>query len=183
MTQYALFDPTQPAPQPVTGWYDTDVFNYPNLPPSTNLLVVTGEQWADRLTDPSAWAVPVGVLVAAAVPAPTAAQLAAQAYAAFVAGGLTVTSTATPALSGVYAIDQQSQSDIATEAQFISTFAEFTTGATTNLPWPMPDGSIVVFPTPAQFLSIAKVAGQAVAAAKLAAAQSLPMPAATATIP
>jgi hypothetical protein len=126
-----------------------------------------------------------GTAFAAPPPPPpqTPAQIAALAYAAFVANGLSVTSTGSPALSGLYAIDDVSQTDIATEAQFISTFAEFTTGATTNLPWPMPNGAIMIFPTTTAFLSFAKVAAQAVAAAKFALAQSAAMPAATATIP
>jgi hypothetical protein len=64
MTQYAQFDPTQPAPQLVTGWYDTAVLAYPNLPPATNLLEVTTEQWVARLENPSGWAVNDGQLVA-----------------------------------------------------------------------------------------------------------------------
>jgi hypothetical protein len=104
-------------------------------------------------------------------------------YGAFIAGGLTVTSTATPALNGVYPIDAQTQVDISTEAAFISTFGEFTSGGTSNLPWTLANGALVTFPTTAEFLSFAKAAGQTVAAAKLAAAQGSPMPSSSIAIP
>jgi hypothetical protein len=147
------------------------VFGYDTADPAQAALIAaaTAAGWTD--------------VTASWPPAPTAAQIAMTAYAAFVAGGLSVTSTGTPALSGLYAIDSQSQVDIAAEAQFVSTFAEFTTGTTTNLPWPMPSGGVVLFPATAAFLSFAKAAAQAVAAAKLALFQLAAMPAATATIP
>jgi hypothetical protein len=62
MAQYALFDHTTSAPAPVLGWYDTGVFTYPSLPDSSDLLALTSEQWAARLT--GHWAVSNGVLVA-----------------------------------------------------------------------------------------------------------------------
>lgn len=117
-----------------------------------------------------------------APPAPTAAQVAATAYAAFIADGLNVTSTGTSALNGVYPIDASSQQDIATEAQFISTFSEFTNGTTTNLLWQLRNGNPVTFPTTAEFMAYAKVAAQTVAAAKLAVAQAAAMPPASVTI-
>lgn len=69
MPKYARFDPASPAPQPVTGWYDTDALDYPDLPPAANLLEIKQEQWDARLTTPF---VKNGALVAAQ--APTAAQ-------------------------------------------------------------------------------------------------------------
>jgi hypothetical protein len=116
-------------------------------------------------------------------PGPTAGEIALAAYAAFIAGGLTIISTGTPAISGTYSIDATVLGDITDEAQFISTFAEFTTGSTTNLPWPMPNGTTVIFPTTAAFLAFTKAAGQAAAAAKMAVATASAMPSATVTIP
>ena len=55
MTKYARFDHTKPEPQPVTGWYDTEMHNYPNLPAAADLLALTDAQWAARLPNPSGW--------------------------------------------------------------------------------------------------------------------------------
>lgn len=115
-----------------------------------------------------------------AIPAELVSQAA---YQAFIGGGLTVTSTGTSALNGVYAIDPASQANIATEAQFISTFAEFTNGETTNLSYPLMNGTLVAFPTTTEFMAFAKMVAQTVASAKLAMAQNAAMPSANVTIP
>ena len=115
-------------------------------------------------------------------PTPTLAQAAA----ALVAAGLTVTSTSTPALNGVYNVQSGvsfGQQDIATEAQFISTFSEFSNGTTTALVWPLLSGTSVTFTSTAAFLAFAKAVAQFIAAAKLAVATSASLPAAAATIP
>ena len=189
MPQYAYYNSTIPAPSPVLGWYDTDEFQYPSLPASSDLLAVSAAEWSARLSNPSGWAVESSALVAYTPPAPslTPAQTAAADYAAFIAVGLTVTSTGTPALNGVYAIDPNSQANISAEAQFVGTFSEFTNGSTTALVWQLQNGSFVTFPSTMEFTAFAKVAAQIVAAAKLAAAQiaagqSATMPAPSATI-
>jgi hypothetical protein len=118
-------------------------------------------------------------------PAAPAAPTLAQQAAALIANGLTITSAGTPALDGVYTMQSGvpfGQEDIATEAQFISTYSEFTNGATTNLTWPLLSGASVTFPTTAEFLAFAKSAGQFVAAVKLAVAQGGTLPPATAQI-
>jgi hypothetical protein len=61
MTQYASFDHTVSDPKPVKGWYDTGALTYPSLPASADLLELTSEQWAARLT--GQWAVSGGALV------------------------------------------------------------------------------------------------------------------------
>ncbi|HQU16614.1 MAG TPA: hypothetical protein PLO69_11005 [Gammaproteobacteria bacterium] len=181
--QYAFFNLVGAAPWPVLGWYDTDVLEYATLPPASQLLPLTAAQWSARLT--GQWAVSGGALVAYTPPAPTLtpAQAAAAAYAAFIAAGLTVTSTATPALNGVYAIDPGTQSEMQVEANFIAQFAEFTNGTTSNLVWPLANGTLVTFPTTASFLALVKAAGQQVAAAKVAVMQgSTVMPSGTASL-
>ena len=121
-----------------------------------------------------------------APPAPPAPTLAQQAAAA-IAAGLTITSTSTPALNGTYAVASGvpfGREDIGTEAQFVSTFSEFTNG-TTTLDWPLIDGkTFVTFPTTASFMAFAKAAAQFYAACKAVAATGAgSLPAASATIP
>ena len=71
--QYAQYNPAL-LPAPVLGWYDTAEFDYPTLPPSTDLLALTPAQWAERTS--GQWAVSNGALVAYVPPviAPTLAQ-------------------------------------------------------------------------------------------------------------
>ena len=69
MPQFAHFDPTATAPQPVTGWFDTDLIRYPTMPPAAELLAVSSDQWQQRLANPSGWVVQNGALASA----PTAA--------------------------------------------------------------------------------------------------------------
>jgi hypothetical protein len=70
MPQYAAFDHTQPAPQPVIGWYDTDRFKYKSPPDAADLLELTPEQWSAHFAAPSHWQVNDGVLEAIAPPVP-----------------------------------------------------------------------------------------------------------------
>ena len=128
------------------------------------------------VTIPSGTTVAVGWTYASgtftAPPAPPAPTLAQQAAAALGAG-LTITSTSTPALNGTYAVASGvpfGREDIGTEAQFISTFSEFTNG-TQTLEWPLIDGkTFVTFPNTATFMNFAKAAAQYYAAVKAVAA-------------
>jgi hypothetical protein len=62
MPQYAYFDHTQPAPQHVLGWYDTDIVDYADkLPKPDDLLELNANQWAWRLQ--GHWAVQGGSLI------------------------------------------------------------------------------------------------------------------------
>ena len=125
---------------------------------------------------PSGVAVAVGWSYAngtfTAPPAPPAPTLAQQAAAALGAG-LTITSTGTPAINGTYAVASGvpfGREDIGTEAQFVSTFSEFTNGAQT-LEWPLIDGkTFVTFPSTTTFMNFAKAAAQYYAAVKAVAA-------------
>lgn len=69
MTQYAQYDSRAASPSPVIGWYDTGVISYPNLPSTSNLVILTSDQWAARLN--GHWAVTGGNLVAYTPPSPT----------------------------------------------------------------------------------------------------------------
>lgn len=145
-------------------------------------IAITQAQFAS-IVQGSTWS---GTAVAAPVaPAPVAPSISQQA-ATLIAAGLTVSSADTPALNGVYNVQSGvtfGQEDIASEAQFISTYSEFTNGATTDLTWPLQNGTQVIFPTTAEFLAFAKATGQFIAAVKLSVAQNTALPDATATIP
>ena len=52
MPKYAQFDKNLPHPQKILGWYDTDEFNYPNLPDKSCLLELTKAQWNNRHNTP-----------------------------------------------------------------------------------------------------------------------------------
>ncbi len=181
--QYAQYNPTL-SPAPVTGWFDAAEFDYPNLPPASDLFELTAAQWAAHFSNPSGWAVQNGALVAYTppTPAPTLAQQAA----ALIAGGLAITSTGTPALDGTYIVASGvpfGREDIGTEAQFISTFSEFTNG-TQTLEWPLKDGTFVTFSSTGAFLNFAKAAAQFYAACQgVIATNSGTLPSASADIP
>lgn len=64
MSQYAQYDPSATAPQPVIGWYDTVVFEYADLPPSNALVQVTAQQWTQHFANPNGWTVSSGQLFA-----------------------------------------------------------------------------------------------------------------------
>lgn len=125
-----------------------------------------------------------GTLKIAAYVAPV--QTLAQQADALIAGGLTVASTATPALNGTYTVASGApfgREDIATEAQFVSTFAEFTNG-TTSLTWPLANGTFVTFPTTASFMGFAKAAAIFYAACQgVSATGQGSLPSASVTIP
>ena len=121
-----------------------------------------------------------------APPAPPPPTLSQQAD-SLLASGLTITSTSTSALNGTYRVASGvpfGREDIANEAQFISTFSEFTNG-TTTLDWPLIDGTtFVTFPSTTEFLAFAKAAAQfyaACSAVKLT--NSGTLPSASVTIP
>lgn len=113
-------------------------------------------------------------------PAPTLAQQGA----ALINNGLTITSTGTPALDGVYTVADSvpfGRQDIANEAQFVASFQEFTNGGTT-LAWPLLSGAVVTFPSTAEFMAFAKAVAQFRAAILAAVATNGTLPSNTTTI-
>ena len=147
-------------------------------------IEVDDDTWDKHIGDlrADAWHVIGGVVTWAEPPAVvlTPAQQAANAYAAFISAGLTVTSTGTPALDGVYSIDPTAQANISAEAQFITSFGEFTSGNT--LQWQRADGSFTTFPDKTTFMDFAKIAAQTVSAAKLATGTTNALPSGSVTI-
>lgn len=104
-------------------------------------------------------------------------------YSAFITAGLTVTSTGTPSLNGVFPLDQASIDDVVAEQQYVSMTGNFTNGGTVMQAWGHADGSVVLFAAEAQFTAYAKAVLVTVAAAKLAARTAGPMPSSSVTIP
>lgn len=102
------------------------------VPQGVTTIEITDAQWQTCLDNPG-YTVSSGALVAPTPP--TAAQLAAaalfqSAQAALIAG-LSVTSTGTPALNGIYAVDQLSQMDIIAIETSINAGKGFPGGSTT----------------------------------------------------
>ena len=63
MTKYAQFDANAPSPSPVLGWFDTDIFHYPNLPEPSELIELNDTEWALHFNEPSGWSVKDGSLI------------------------------------------------------------------------------------------------------------------------
>jgi hypothetical protein len=72
------------------------------------------------------------------------------------AAGLTITSSSTPAVNGVYAVDSNAQSRFTQVMSYVSSFGVFPKSAAT-LPWLLADGTTVVaIPSIAVFKAIAQ---------------------------
>lgn len=152
MTRYAQFDSTQPAPQKVIGWYDTELVSYPNLPDEDDLLVLTDQQWDGRMTDPSGWAVNDGTLVDYVPPPPPPPTLEQQA-ATMIAGPVPLQSTGTPSLNATYATDVTTQTQMTAIASAINAGLGLPGGGST-FNWPDSDGNAHQW-NEAQFLQFA----------------------------
>ena len=88
-----------------------------------------------------------------------------QLYKAAIASGLAVTSASTPALNATYGVADADTANIGAEAQFISTYQEFTNGLTT-FPWADATGIVHTFPSTTVFMQFSKAAAQYVSACK-----------------
>ncbi len=107
-------------------------------------------------------------------------------YNGLLTAGVTITSTATAALNGTYALDSQTQCAVNSEVLSITVNGVFTNGQTTK-PWPDASGAVHAFTT-TQFKAFATavsnyVDGLVTARATLLAGQSVAWPVSTATIP
>lgn len=181
MTQYAYFDSTQPAPQKVIGWYDTVLFTYVNLPPASDLLILTAAQWAECTATPSLWSVSNGAPVAYVPPVPVLTL--AQQATGLLASGLAITSAATASLSATYPADPATISYINSECSAIVLNGEFADG-TTSIQWPDTSGTLHGFTVP-QFKTFAAALGAFVSGIRkcVIGVPGAALPPATATIP
>lgn len=96
---------------------------------------------------------------------PTSEPTATDQYQTAMTQGIKVTSSSTPALNGTYGVSSNDQSNVSSEALYISTFQEFTTG-TDTINWQDLSGAIHIFPNTALFMTFAKATSQYVSACK-----------------
>jgi hypothetical protein len=88
-----------------------------------------------------------------------------QQYSAAISAGVVVTSVSTPALNGTYGVSTNDQSNISSEALFIASFQEFSTGVDT-MGWADSSGVVHTFPDTTTFMAFAKATAQYVSACK-----------------
>lgn len=132
----------------VIGWLDTDVVDYPSLPPDEHLVAVSDEQWEQRMA--SAWAVRNGAFVAAEHPATPLEPPSPHAlFRNRLAAGVHIRCADHPALDGVYAIDAAAQGALALLASVVARTGEFPGGK--PYPWFDIEGQLHWFPDPARF--------------------------------
>lgn len=98
MTQYAVFDHTQPEPRVVDGWYD-NAYPHPVEPVPEDLLEMTEAEWDGRMK--GRWAVTGGALIPwnPPPPEPTPAEIAG----AIMNQPVTVTCPTNATLEAIYA--------------------------------------------------------------------------------
>jgi hypothetical protein len=113
MPKYVKYDPTITPISPVTGWIDTDAFPSISLP-SPN-LEISEEQWSAHTTNPMAWAVSDGALVAYTPPVPLPVQ-ASVLLTSKIAGGIVITCTGNSALNSTYGLDSTTMTQIGSVA-------------------------------------------------------------------
>lgn len=133
MTQYAQVNNSGSQPWPIIGFYDTAVYDYPNLPPASELFEMTATQWAQTRANPSGWAVENNEIIAYnPITPPTLSQLAQQ---LLLVGQLQIESTSYPTLNATYSIDSNTITFINSEMICLMYFNTFTNGQTV-IAWP-----------------------------------------------
>jgi hypothetical protein len=129
MTKYAAFDNTGNV-NVVTGYYDTDLFDYGSNLPETRLQL-TDDEWDQRMT--GFWAVErvddAWHFVSYTPPSPevSLSQQAANAL----AKGVRVVSSSNSSLNGVYPMTSETRADITAEMVSLMLNQTFTNGDTT----------------------------------------------------
>lgn len=115
----------------------------------------------------------------AAPPAPTLARQAE----ALIGGGITITSTGTPSLNGVYAANPAAQGNLLAVQTYILTNAKFP-GSSGTYPWLDASGAAHIFPSVAEFEAFATAVANFVADCTMIILTGTgTLPVATATIP
>lgn len=177
MSTYAQIDPLAADPKPVIGWFDTTANQYPAMPPQNALVTITADQYAARVANPAGWVIIAGALSAAQPP------LAQQAL-AMLAAGVTIVSTATPALNGTYAVGPNDRSNLTSMYSLIDRAGGSFPSGLTALPWPDASGAVHTFAKVADFLNFETAIGGWVLVLQLMITTGAgELPSATVTIP
>lgn len=153
---------------------------FPVAPP----LVWTGDLSAVTPAPKIGWnAAETGGAWSYQAPAPPPAPTLAQQAQAALAEGLAITSTGTPSLNGVYAVDSATQGRITGTMLFVQVNGKFP-GSSVTMTWALANGSVVTFPGTAEFQAFASAVATYVADLdEIALTGAGTLPAATATIP
>ncbi|KAA1013042.1 hypothetical protein FVF58_09635 [Paraburkholderia panacisoli] len=175
MTQKVYYDVTTGA---ITGMYDDAVRPSPSVPNGQAALAVTPAQWVQIGPE---WGVVNGTLTTLPVVVSTPS-LAQQAQGALSAG-LTITSTGTPALDGVYSVNSTAQQNITATQLYVTVNGKFP-GSSGTMSWSQANGSVVTFPSVAEFQAFASAVASYVAdLQEIILTNSGSLPEATATLP
>lgn len=104
------------------------------------------------------------------------------AFEALAAAGLSITSTGTPALTGTYPTDLESQAKMTSVAAYINANAKFP-AAVAHMPIPLLNGSAAVASTTAEYLAVVSAIADFVTACDLALDTGSQFPTSSVTIP
>jgi hypothetical protein len=153
---------------PLQGWAISDLYHSSLffMPVPDGTPVAEGWTYAD------------GTFASPASPPPIS--LADQARLAIEAGGLEINFTAAPALSGVYAVDTETQADVVAIVAGLNAGMGFP-GGVSELPWPDVTGAAHAFAS-AQFVSFAAAIRDYVYAVRVAARTGASLPSNVVTI-
>ena len=129
MPIYAWFNSQALQPSPVLGYYNTDLFSYPTLPPSQDLLIISPSQWTSVQQNLNGWAVENSQLVP--YEPPTNQTLSQQASEILGQETINLISTTYPMMNGYYTINPYYISMINSELISLLLTNTFTNGSTT----------------------------------------------------
>ncbi len=168
---------------PVVGYFDSvnSSAALPTASATSALYEMTVAEAESRYA--GVWGVNVATPALVPYVAPVVPPTLAEQAAALIAGGITITSTGTPALDGVYACNAAAQQNLQAVQTYILTNAKFP-GSAGTYPWLDAAGEAHIFPTPVEFEAFSTAVANFVADCTLIMLTGTgPLPPATATIP
>ena len=129
----------------ITGYFPEP--QNPAIYPNQGTVMPTDARW-------SAYYATLPMPIPSDIPAPTtpAAPTLAQQAAALIAGGITITSTGTPALNGTYSTNAPAQENAVSVMSYINANAKFP-GSAATMTWLDSSGNPHVFPSTTEFVA------------------------------